>query len=166
MASHPTPAHPSRISDLDPNPDPLLDVDDLDDRCVADAVQRHDRVALGAVVHALGVLDGGRQDLVRRVAVGGARRALCQDRDEAARDERLARGRLAAAGPREAVCGVGRVGFSGVGVGFSVGGGQGLGGVQVHVRLSVGWVGGVGTRGGVCVRVRLRARTCGPVSAP
>lgn len=55
--------------------------------------------------HALGVLNGGRQDLVRGVAVRGARRALGQNGDQAACDEALPRRRLAAARPRQAVCG-------------------------------------------------------------
>jgi hypothetical protein len=52
-------------------PSRLLDVHNLDDGGVADAVQRHDGVATSAVAHALGVLNGRRQDLVSGVRVSG-----------------------------------------------------------------------------------------------
>lgn len=50
-----------------------LDVDDLDDRRIADSVQRNDAVPLGAVPCALRVLDCCCEDLVGRVGVCCAR---------------------------------------------------------------------------------------------
>lgn len=50
-----------------------LDVHNLDDRRVADAVECHNAVAPCAVLGLLCVLDCGGQDLVRGVAVSGAR---------------------------------------------------------------------------------------------
>lgn len=49
-----------------------LDVDNLDDRCVADSVECHDAVTLCAVPCALCVLDCCCEDLVRGVGICGA----------------------------------------------------------------------------------------------
>lgn len=66
-----------------------LDIHDLDDGRVANAVERHDAVAPCAILGLLGVLDGGGQDLVCGVAVSGARGAFCQQRQQAAGDKCL-----------------------------------------------------------------------------
>eukprot|EP00955_Chlamydomonas_euryale_P063305 358619-Chlamydomonas_euryale.AAC.14 len=83
----------------------LFDVNNLDDGCVPDPMECHDRVAPCAVAHRLGVLDSCRKHLVRGIGVSRARRALGEQRDEASRDQALACGRLAAAGPLQAVGG-------------------------------------------------------------